>query len=34
MPDASRNKIAINWNAALIYALSAFVEPDAVPARR
>ncbi len=26
-PDASRNEIAINWNAALIYALAAFVEP-------
>lgn len=34
LPDASRNEIAINWNAALIYALSAFVEPDAVPVRR
>ena len=25
--DASRNEIAINWNAALIYAIAGFVEP-------
>ncbi len=29
MDDASRNEIAINWNASLIYALAAFVEPEA-----
>ena len=27
--DPSRNEIAINWNASLIYALAAFVEPPA-----
>ncbi len=27
--DPSRNEIAINWNASLIYALAAFVEPAA-----
>ena len=28
--DPSRNEIAINWNASLIYALAAFVEPPAL----
>jgi endoglucanase len=27
MGSYERNEIAINWNAALIYALAAFVEP-------
>ncbi len=34
MPDASRNEIAINWNASLIYALAAFVEPGAGSAQK
>jgi len=34
MPDASRNEIAINWNASLIYALAAFVAPGAGSAQK
>jgi endoglucanase len=30
-PDARTNEIAINWNAALIYALAGFVEKPATP---
>lgn len=31
MADFRQNEIALNWNAALIYALAAFVEPPSAP---
>jgi endoglucanase len=29
--DYKTNEIAINWNAALLYALAGFVTPDGAP---